>query len=183
VGSIVNATVTDDASPVSYGYDNTFAVYSEDGMSFKLSNLLLGGNNLPNSKDYKRPTGRGGPHDQDIPEGRVVVDAPPLPDEKPWEALPLNEDQMHYSPFFPNIVIPENERPHTVVRFADADNLLVAGLLDNGGTMAQYAAVVDARLGKGHTVLFSFNPIWRGETIGSYALVFNTIMNFDRLTH
>jgi hypothetical protein len=183
VGSIVNATVTDDASPVSYGYGNTFAVYSEDGMSFKLSNLLLGGNNLPNSKDYKRPTGRGGPHDQDIPEGRAVVDAPPLPDEKPWEALPLNEDQMHYSPFFPNIVIPENERPHTVVRFADADDLLVAGLLDNGGTMAQYAAVVDARLGKGHTVLFSFNPIWRGETIGSYALVFNTIMNFDRLTH
>ncbi len=183
VGSIVNATVTDDASPVSYGYDNTFAVYSEDGTSFKLSNLLLGGNNLPNSKDYKRPTGRGGPHDQDIPEGRATVDVPPLPDDKPWEALPLNEDQSHYSPFFPNVVIPENERPRTIVRFADADNLLVAGLLDNSGTMAQYAAVVDARLGKGHAVLFAINPIWRGETVGSYALVFNTIMNFDRLTH
>jgi hypothetical protein len=31
--------------------------------------------------------------------------------------------------------------------------------------------------------LFAINPIWRGETVGSYALVFNTIMNFDRLTH
>jgi hypothetical protein len=183
VGTIVNATVTDDACPVSYGYDNTFAVYSEDGMSFRLSNLLLGGNNLPNSKDYKRPTGRGGPHDQDEPEGRAVVHAPELPDEKPWEALPLTEEQMHYSPFFPNRVIPENERPRTIVRFADADNLLVAGLLDNADSMAQYAAVVDARLGKGHAVLFAINPIWRGETIGSYALVFNTIMNYDRLTH
>ena len=76
VGSIVNATLTDDASPVSFGYDNTFAVYSEDGMSFTLSNLLLGGDNLPNSKDYKRPTGRGGPHDQDSPEGRAIANAP-----------------------------------------------------------------------------------------------------------
>jgi Zinc carboxypeptidase len=183
VGSIVNATVTDDVSPVSYGYDNSFAVYSEDGMSFTLSNLLLGGDNLPNSKDYKRPTGRGGPHDEDAPEGRTSADAPELPDKKAWEALPLNEEQIHYNPFFPSTVIPENERPRTIVRYADADNLLVAGLLDNSGSMAQHAAVVDARVGKGHTVLFAINPIWRGETIGSYALVFNTIMNFDRLTH
>ena len=32
---------------------------------------------------------------------------------------------------------------------------------------------------KGHVVLFSNNPVWRGETHGSYALVFNTILNFD----
>jgi hypothetical protein len=170
-------------SPVSYGYDNSFAVYSEDGMSFTLSNLLLGGDNLPNSKDYKRPTGRGGPHDEDAPEGRTLASAPELPEKKPWEALQLNEEQMHYSPFFPSTVIPENERPRTIVRYADAENLLIAGLLDNSGSMAQHAAVVDARFGKGHTVLFAINPIWRGETIGSYALVFNTIMNFDRLTH
>jgi hypothetical protein len=49
--------------------------------------------------------------------------------------------------------------------------------------MAQHGAVVDARMGKGHTVLFAINPIWRGETIGSYALVFNTIMNADHLSH
>ena len=95
----------------------------------------------------------------------------------------MNEEQTHYSPFFPNAVIPVAERPRTIVRYADADNLLVAGLLDNSGSMAQHAAVVDARFGQGHTVLFAINPIWRGETIGSYALVFNTIMNFDRLTH
>ncbi len=183
VGSVVDATVVDNASPVSYGYDDSFAVYSEDGMSFTLSNLLLGSDNLPNSKDYKRPTGRGGPHDEDAPEGRASVDAPELPDKKPWEALPLNEEQIHYSPFFPNTVIPENERPRTIIRFADADNLLIAGLLDNSGSMAQHAAIVDARIGRGHTILFANNPIWRGETIGSYALVFNAIMNFDRLTH
>jgi len=34
---------------------------------------------------------------------------------------------------------------------------------------------------KGHVVLFAINPIYRGETIGTYPLVFNTILNFDNL--
>jgi len=34
---------------------------------------------------------------------------------------------------------------------------------------------------KGHVVLFANNPIYRGETVGSYILVFNTILNFDNL--
>ena len=182
VGTVVNATVVDAASPIAYGYADTFPVYSEDGMSFKLSNLAAFGNNLPTAKDFKRPTGRGGPHDQDSPEGRKVVDAPELPDVKPWEAVPLSDEQKRYSPFYPNLRLADDQTPRTVVRFADADNLLVSGLLDNAGNMAQYAAVVDARMGKGHTVLFAINPIWRGETIGSYALVFNTLMNFDRLS-
>ena len=30
-------------------------------------------------------------------------------------------------------------------------------------------------------VLFANNPIYRGETIGSYPMVFNAILNFDSL--
>jgi len=41
--------------------------------------------------------------------------------------------------------------------------------------------VVDAHYGKGNVLLFSGNPIWRGETIGSYPLVFNAILHFDQL--
>jgi len=37
------------------------------------------------------------------------------------------------------------------------------------------------QLDRGHVVLFANNPIWRGETIGSYFLVFNTLLNFDNL--
>lgn len=29
--------------------------------------------------------------------------------------------------------------------------------------------------------LFANNPTWRGETIGSHPLVFNAILNFDKL--
>jgi hypothetical protein len=28
---------------------------------------------------------------------------------------------------------------------------------------------------------FAYNPVCRGETIGSYSLVFNTLMNWDTL--
>ena len=78
-------------------------------------------------------------------------------------------------------VIPPDQRPRVAVRFADQRDLLVSGLLDGGNDIAQRPAVIDAPLEKGHVVLFANNPIYRGETIGSYFLVFNTVMNFDNL--
>ena len=41
--------------------------------------------------------------------------------------------------------------------------------------------MVDAPLGKGHVVLFGNNPMYRGETVGSYFLVYNTLLNWDNL--
>jgi hypothetical protein len=78
-------------------------------------------------------------------------------------------------------VIPPAQRPQVVLRFADADDLLVSGLLDGGDELAGRAAVVDARYGQGKVLLFAINPIWRGGTIGSYALVFNAILQHERL--
>jgi hypothetical protein len=57
----------------------------------------------------------------------------------------------------------------------------VSGLLDGGNDIAQRPMVIDAPHGKGHVVLFANNPVYRAETIGSYALVFNAIMNWDSL--
>ncbi|MET0225211.1 MAG: hypothetical protein ABW187_02100, partial [Dokdonella sp.] len=105
------------------------------------------------------------------------AEPPPLPEAKPWEALPLNAEQQRRNPY----VIPADQRPKTILRFADAKALLISGLLDNAKNIAERAAVVDARYGKGHVLLFANNPIWRGETIGAYALVFNAITHFDRL--
>jgi hypothetical protein len=182
VGSVLKGVVVDADNAVSYGYGKDFAMYSPDGLSFKLSNLLTGDDGLPNAKDFKRPTGRGGPRDTDTPDGRAAVAAAELPSPKGWEATPLNVDQATPNPFFPYTVIPEGSRPRAIVRFGDASDLLVSGLLSGAGNIAERAAVVDARFGKGHTLLFAINPMWRGETIGSYALVFNAIMNFDRLS-
>jgi len=59
--------------------------------------------------------------------------------------------------------------------------LPVSGLLDGGGDIAERAIVVDVPLGRGHVVMFANDPVYRGETIGTYTLVFNAIMNWDSL--
>jgi hypothetical protein len=177
VGSVLAAKLVDRASPIARGYGEDVALYSANGEFFKISDLARGGNDLPNRKDYKRPTGRGGPDDVDMPEGRAPVEPYPLPDPKPWQATPLNAEQQRNNPY----VIPENLRPRVIARWAASKDLLISGLLDGGSEMAERPAVVDARYGKGHVLLFANNPIWRGETIGSWPLVFNAVVNFDRL--
>ena len=111
-------------------------------------------------------------------QGRKDVAPEPLTRTKPWEAAPLNEEQMRDNP----AVIPVALRPEVVLRFSDSKGLLLSGLLDGAGQIAEHAIVVDAHLGDGNVLLFANNPIYRGETIGSYGLVMNAILNFDHLT-
>jgi hypothetical protein len=78
-------------------------------------------------------------------------------------------------------LIPAALRPEVILRFNDGKNLLLSGLLDKSSSIAERAIVIDAHLGTGNVLLFANNPVYRGETIGSYNLVFNAIMNFDHL--
>jgi hypothetical protein len=78
-------------------------------------------------------------------------------------------------------VIPEQMRPEVILRFNDAKTLLLDGLLDKPSSIAEHAVIVNAHLGTGSVLLFGNNPVYRGETIGNYALVFNAILNHDHL--
>ncbi|WP_254062572.1 M14 family zinc carboxypeptidase [Acidobacterium sp. S8] len=178
VGSLLGTAVVDSKSPLLYGYSKPLTVYSEDGLSLNVSNTVGGTRGPRFGAEDQRPTGRGGPDDPDIPQGRPFVAADERPRPKPWEPMPLNEEQMRNNPN----VIPAELRPQVVLRYADKDSLLVSGLLDHGDLLAQHAAVVAAHLGKGTVLLFANNPLYRGETIGSYSLVFNAILNFDHLS-
>jgi hypothetical protein len=80
-------------------------------------------------------------------------------------------------------VIPAELRPDVILRFADSKTLLLDGLLDKGSSIAEHAVVVDAHLGQGNVLLFGNNPVYRGETVGNYAMVFNAILNFQHLAH
>ncbi len=178
VGSILGAVVVDPGkNSVTYGYGDRFAVYSSSGMVFNVSDVAAGGRGFPTVDNTQRPTGRGGPGDIDMPEGRPPAIPPALPDVKPWQAVPLNEDQARNNPD----LIPEAMRSDVLVRFAASKDLLLSGLLDHPGPIAEHAVVVDAHVGSGNVLLFGINPIYRGETIGSYALVFNAILNYGQL--
>jgi hypothetical protein len=54
-------------------------------------------------------------------------------------------------------------------------------MIVSGNEISEKPAVVDVPHGKGHVVLFANNPFWRGETMGSFFLVFNAMMNYDHL--
>jgi hypothetical protein len=96
---------------------------------------------------------------------------------EPWQLVPLTPEQLRN----PINVIPPDQRPRVVLRFAPQRDLLVSGLLAGGSEIADRPIVVDAPRDKGHVVLFSVNPVYRGTTVGSYFLVLNTILNFDNL--
>jgi hypothetical protein len=176
VGTVLGGVVVDKSHPVAYGYSGDLAFYSADGRAFTVGNMAVN-RHIETEKDYKRPTGRGGPDEDDAPESRPGETPEPLPSPKAWEPTPLNEEQARNNPY----VLPAEYRPNVIFRFADNKGLLLSGLLEGGDAIAQLPAVVDAHLGKGNVLLFAINPVYRGETIGTYAMVFSALLNFDHM--
>ena len=182
VGSLLRTRIVDDASPLVYGVSDSLAVYSENGSSFSISNIRgAGSGGRFGNGEGMRATGRGTVDDPDVPQGRPLVAArnmaPVRPKVEPWQATPITDEQLRN----PLSIIPPDQRPRVALRFTDQRDLLVSGLLDGGSDIARRPVVVDVPMQKGHVVLFANNPIYRGETLGAYPLVFNAILNFDHL--
>ena len=175
VGNILRTKTVDASSPIAYGYADSLAMYCANGPIFNLTNVAGGSGARP--PRVQRSTGRGTPDDPDTVQGRTAQELPEPAKSEVWEAVPLTDEQRRNNP----TVIPPHQRPRVVLRYADMKELFVSGLLDGGDEIAEHAAVIDVPVGAGHVVLFSTNPIWRGQTKGSYFLVFNTILNFDNL--
>jgi Zinc carboxypeptidase len=187
VGTVLNTVFVAAEHPVAFGYGSGVPVISAGGLAFNVSNMLgrAGARVLmdpltdPLDPYAKRATGRGTVEDSDEPQGRKITEPEPLVKQQPWEAKQLDEEQTRNNP----LVIPAPSRPEVILRFSDGKNLLLDGLLDKASSIAEHAIVVDAHLGQGNVLLFGNNPIYRGETIGTYALVFNAILNYQHLSH
>jgi hypothetical protein len=200
VGTLLRTRIADATSPIVYGIIDSLAVMSDNGMTFSVSNQRGGrvgggatagggggggGGGGRGGAPGNRPTGRGTPDDPDIVQGRPPAvatnldSAPPRPDPvSAWQVAVPTAEQMKT----PLNYIPPDQRPRVALRYADQGQLLVSGLLGpSGGDIAQRPVVVDAPVDRGHVVMFANNPVYRGTTIGSYFLVFNTILNFDNL--
>jgi hypothetical protein len=180
VGSLLRSRVVDDASPIAYGIKDSMAVYSSSGENFSVGVTRTGGR-AGGAGSAQRATGRGTPDDADVVQGRPTLEdrftLPARPTVQPWQLGPVTDDMLRN----PTQLIPPEQRPRVILRFGDQRDLLVSGLLSGGGNIAQRPVVVDVPVDRGHVVLFANNPVWRGSTIGTYALVFNTILHFDNL--
>ena len=178
VGSVLGTRLVDGASPIAYGFDEKLSAYCDNGPIFSLSSISGGrGFRRLGGEMHTRPTGRGTMDDPDFTVGRPSVEAPEEPKTEIWENPIPTDEQLHN-----NLrVIPPANRARVIFRYADSRELLVSGLVEGGEEIAQHPAVVDVPTGNGHVVLFSINPVYRGETRGTYSLVLNTILNFDSL--
>ena len=185
VGTVLNTVFVNRKHAVAFGYGPGVPVISAGGMAFNVSSILgrTGGRMLmdpltdPLDPYAKRATGRGNVEDSDEPQGRKITEPELLVKQQPWEPKALDEEQTRNNP----LVIPVRSRPDVILRFSDAKALLLDGLLDKGGSIAEHAVVVNAHLGQGNVLLFGNNPVYRGETIGTYPLVFNAILNYQYL--
>jgi len=172
-GTIIKSEVTERKSPITAGYDATIPVYYAAATIFKVGVR-------DDQHEESRPSGRGTRTDADVPQGRIFVPAPERPKPGPGEDgfQPPEDMPGNFAPFMPRV----EDRPVTLVSFAKkADDLLMSGMLEGGEDIAGTPALVDSPRGKGHILLFAFNPMWRMNTQGTYALVMNAVMNWDHL--
>ena len=184
-GSVLLSSIDDKKSPIAYGYDDQLYVYFRQGPVISITGLGGGpggggpGGGGPGGEDSARSSGRGSMSDPDVIQGRNYM-APEKPVKRPprEQELYVPEDLRELARW---ALPPRNEQPRVVLRFAGDKELLLSGMITGGNEIAEKPAVVDVPHGKGHVVLFAINPMWRNETMGSFFLVFNAIMNFDHL--
>jgi hypothetical protein len=179
-GGVFKADVLDKASPLAYGYDDTLGIYFSQSPVFTQSSGFGRSRMMRGTGGTQgRVSGRGGLDDPDIVQGR-----PRDLDQKAVEefrksqtsSAPAQPEQGPRAAFAPAV------RPRVVVSFArSAAELLISGGLAGGEELAGTPALADVTIGKGHVVLFSFNPAWRSETLGSYFLMFNALLNWKNL--
>ncbi|MCL4812469.1 MAG: hypothetical protein KJ061_08295, partial [Vicinamibacteraceae bacterium] len=175
-GVVVNATRDDPESPIMYGYDEKLPVYYDEGSILRVSTGFGG----PQAREpVGRASGRGSATEPDVIQGREWTEPEAPPKRSPREEeLFVREDVAELA----RAALPPRERwPRVVLRFAPEKDLLVSGMMQNGSELAERPAVVDVPHGDGHIVLFAINPMWRDQTMGSFFLVFNAMLNYEHL--
>ncbi len=171
-GGVYQLDRADDTSLVLDGYGDSMSAYFNmnstailsSGGGFGRGGGRAGGRGNANTPG--RSSGRGSLTDPDVIQGRPPYTPKSMPGDEPESGVPRG---------------PRAPSPRVLLRFAEASKVLVSGMIDHPEELGGKSAVVDCPVGKGHVVLFSINPFWRGETVGSYNLVFNAIRNFSNL--
>jgi hypothetical protein len=184
-GGVFRVARADHTSPLAYGYDDELGVYFGQNRG----PIFTDGQRSPvlaaqqrqqegDGSTTTRRSGRGGIDEQDIVQGRPRDMGEAGVAEFRAQQQGQHDETMGFGGFGQQ----QQVRARTIFRFAaDPRNLLISGGLENGQELAHMPALVDVPLGQGHVVMFSFNPFWRSETLGSYALVFNALLHHGNL--
>ncbi|NUQ21521.1 MAG: hypothetical protein HOQ09_11225 [Gemmatimonadaceae bacterium] len=75
----------------------------------------------------------------------------------------------------PAFEVTDSTRATPLATYEDA-NPLLSGWLLGGEKLARRAALVDARRGNGHVILFGFRPQYRGQSMATFPLLWNALL-------
>jgi hypothetical protein len=198
-GGVFRTRIADAGSPLAYGYGEELGVYFNRGPVFAGGGAAggFGGGGGAGAVAGLRPstdgsttarrTGRGDVSEPDIVQGRprdmgrAGVQAFQA-EQRGRQGEARTPGGPEAGPGGPGAAGAAGANTRVVARFpAQPTDLLISGGLVAGAEMASAPALVDARYGDGHVVMFSFNPFWRGETLGGYGLLFNALMHHQHL--
>ena len=84
----------------------------------------------------------------------------------------------HSFAFAENRTEGESHRFHVLLKYA-ASNPLESGWLLGASKLAGQAALIEVTLGEGKVVLFGFSPEHRGQTHGTFRLLFNSLLKTE----
>ncbi|MCK4556820.1 MAG: hypothetical protein KAU47_04835, partial [Candidatus Aminicenantes bacterium] len=79
----------------------------------------------------------------------------------------------------PLLSVSREREKYVVLRYAKEGDVCLSGIVKNQNEIKGKAAILDVPVGKGHIVLFTFNPFWRDLNHGNYMFVFNAILNHN----
>jgi hypothetical protein len=77
---------------------------------------------------------------------------------------------------FEQFAATSGQRPQVVARFTGGDAGVLSGLMRGADQIRNRPMVVDAPTGKGRVILFANNPIYRWQTFGEHAMLFNSLL-------
>ena len=72
-------------------------------------------------------------------------------------------------------------RPQVIARFTGGEGSVLSGVMRGAEQIRNRPMIVDAPSGKGHVLLFANNPIYRWQTFGEQAMVFNALLFWNDL--
>jgi hypothetical protein len=79
----------------------------------------------------------------------------------------------------PLLSVSSEKEKYVVLQYAKEGDVCLSGIVKSQNEIKGRAAILDVPVGKGHIVLFTFNPFWRDLSHGSYMFVFNAILNHN----
>jgi hypothetical protein len=82
--------------------------------------------------------------------------------------------------YFTNSVtfdVPSGSPVRVIARYPErGDDILMSGFLTGSSAIAGKAAAVEAPVGRGRVVMFGFRPQYRGQSYGTFRMLFNALL-------